>query len=76
MQAECEELKRKLADNRKELDSNEQMIRWLNNQVHRMIPAISHAVFNCLDTLEQHHFLTALPDACRSTRHSCTEPSA
>ncbi|KAK9915645.1 hypothetical protein WJX75_002088 [Coccomyxa subellipsoidea] len=33
-QAECEELRKKVEDSRKQLDSNDQMIRWLNNQVN------------------------------------------
>ncbi|EIE25806.1 hypothetical protein COCSUDRAFT_1459, partial [Coccomyxa subellipsoidea C-169] len=32
-QAECEELRMKVEDSKKQLDSNDQMIRWLNNQV-------------------------------------------
>ncbi len=33
LQAECGELRKKLEESRKQLDSNDQMIRWLNNQV-------------------------------------------
>ncbi|CAL8470011.1 g9553 [Coccomyxa elongata] len=33
-QAECGELCKKLEESRKQLDSNDQMIRWLNNQVN------------------------------------------
>lgn len=37
VQRECEELRRNLEDSRKQLDSNDQMIRWLNNQVSTSI---------------------------------------
>lgn len=33
LQAECGELRKKLEESRQQLDSNDQMIRWLNNQV-------------------------------------------
>ncbi len=41
-QAECEELRRKVEDSKKQLDSNDQMIRWLNNQVQYILRSLSN----------------------------------
>ena len=37
LQAECKDLQKKLEKSQKHLDSNDQMIRWLNNQVRNLL---------------------------------------
>ena len=37
LQVECRDLQKKLEENQKHLDSNDQMIRWLNNQVRDLL---------------------------------------